>query len=67
MIELNKYLFKCLLGHCFEAQAEIDAFFSERPPDAARVLVMRHAMGAHNTYAGKHLDMRGSLLSGIYT
>lgn len=44
-------LFSDFLGH--EAPEEIEAFFSaQRPPGAVRVLVMRHAMGVHNTYAG---------------
>jgi len=41
-----------------EAPSEIEAFFSERSKDAVRILVMRHAMGNHNTYAGM-----GSLMS----
>eukprot|EP00913_Durusdinium_trenchii_P032104 g30063.t2 len=45
-------LFSDFLGH--EAPEEIEAFFSaQRPPGAVRVLVMRHAMGVHNTYAGE--------------
>lgn len=35
-----------------EATDEIQAFFSSRPPGVVRALVMRHAMGSHNTYAG---------------
>lgn len=35
-----------------EASDEIQAFFSSRPPGVVRALVMRHAMGSHNTYAG---------------
>lgn len=35
-----------------EASEEIQAFFSSRPPGVVRALVMRHAMGSHNTYAG---------------
>ena len=41
-----------LLGN-LQAPSEIEAFFSERSSqDAVRILVMRHAMGNHNTYAG---------------
>ena len=41
-----------LLGD-LQAPSEIEAFFSERSSqDAVRILVMRHAMGNHNTYAG---------------
>lgn len=36
-----------------QAPSEIEAFFSERSKDAVRILVMRHAMGNHNTYAGQ--------------
>ncbi|CAE7581445.1 unnamed protein product [Symbiodinium natans] len=35
-----------------EAKIELTAFFQDPRPEAVRVLVMRHAMGAHNTYAG---------------
>lgn len=35
-----------------EAKLELTAFFQDPRPEAVRVLVMRHAMGAHNTYAG---------------
>ena len=35
-----------------QASDEIQAFFSSRPPGVVRALVMRHAMGSHNTYAG---------------
>lgn len=41
-----------------EAQQEVDAFFSPLAGSAIRVLVIRHGMGSHNSFAGI-----GSLMS----